>query len=213
MKVSKLLLSIALSCVTCLSGCSPSGHAVNTTSVGETAINFPRPTSSAQLVELPEYNSEYNEIANTLLVLSMEMPEVLASTISGFPSIATELCGTSDPLEIEQQLEGEGGGDLQKMLVGALALILTDEHTVFGSCEYTGDVQMLGLHLDSEPSDSSSLAPSDVSLVWYTEHLDKHPECLSITVLVADPADQSSHYEVAAFWLHGGLQRFEPPQI
>lgn len=211
--IAKLLLSSALSCAICLSGCSSGGHTTNTTATSETAISFPQSVSSAQLIELSENNSEYNEIANALLVLSMEMPEVLASTISGFPSIATEFCGTSDPLEIEQQLEGEGGRDLQKTLVGALAVILTDKYTVYNFCQYAGDVQMLGLHLDPELSDKSDPGPSDVSLVWYTEHLDQYPNCLSITALVADPDDHSSSYEMAVFWIHGGMQRFELPQV
>lgn len=143
------------------------------------------------------------EVQQALLEICTNQPEVLASTISAFPSVITEVAGISetDPIALDDLMDGEDGADVQLSLLRALRLLLENPGVSYQYGNYTGTGDLLCLRARDPNADPS---PSNLELVW-TQFEMKNTKILTITANYDDRIKETGY-----FYLAGGFQRFKP---
>lgn len=138
-----------------------------------------------------------NEMAEACL-----KPEVLASTLSAFPSLITRLkIPVSDPIELEKYLENLAQDHRELILIGLWGM-LEDEGTteiMFGKT--SGDSDMLGMEMIDE---DGPLDSSNHRLVWVKRRFDEALQ-VRVTYFVDDETE-----EVGYFDLERGFNRCVP---
>lgn len=114
-----------------------------------------------------------NDAANALYRLCYEQPEVLASTMSAFPSV-TGLEGLSvdHPIELDQAIEAADGKIVQETLLAKLKALLEADTTqvVFGY--WSGPTKMIYMVKRDENAEAS---PANMTLQWEDVMLEDEP--------------------------------------
>lgn len=166
--------------------------------------------------------SNTSESADQLYRLCTMQPEVLASTMSAFPTVVTEVLGLNDadPLALEAVLEGENGGELQLDMLGVLKSLMANPGVKYRFANYTGACDLLYLsecepvvNLEALPNQNSSENQqnsstksdiADLALVWGKTTLS------DAKVLVMSATYDNNVTETGYFYLKGGFQRLLP---
>lgn len=148
---------------------------------------------------LPQSSAE--TAANELYAASASQPEVLASTLSGFPK-ALYAAGIEavDATELDALMDSANGGEIQVQLLDVLFELLSDVDTEYRYTEWTGSVNMLYM---AQRDPNAVPSPSNVYLYWEKTAL-TNTKVLAITV-TTDGTTETAYY-----YLAGGFQRFTP---
>lgn len=145
---------------------------------------------------------DYNEAANALYQECYEQPEVLASTLSAFPTAVHE-CGltSANPAAIDNAMDTPNGGDLQKQLLDKLGDLLERPNTQYRLTKWSGTANMLFMM----PRDSdAALTPMNMMLYWDRVQYQDH-SLLAVAVQYDDDTVEYGYFD-----LNGGFQRFVP---
>lgn len=151
-------------------------------------------------------SSEYAEVVNALYKICHEQPEVLAATISAFPKqLQRNGVTVSDPkaapMNLDEMMNGENGGDVQLLLLVLLHNILEDPQTKFAFAEWSGPANILCM-AKHDPDGPDSM--ENFYLYWEETNLE------DAKVLGIVTGEDSRDHEFAYFDLAGGFQRFVP---
>lgn len=131
--------------------------------------------------------------ADELLNICINQPESLAAVVSVFPnSFKAAGLTETNPLAIEELLESDGGGDLQKELVGALSLILDHPSTEYAYGKFSGSALTLDMCIRDENLD---ITPENVYLAWSAIELDNSP-ALIVTIHVKDCEPETGIFDL-----------------
>ncbi len=145
---------------------------------------------------------DYSEAANTLYEQCYNQPEVLASTLSAFPTAVHE-CGlaSANPAAIDNAMDTPSGGALQQQLLDKLGDLLERPSTQYRFAEWSGAANMLCMNQRDE---NGPLTPENMMLFWDRAYLQDH-SLLAVAVQYDDDT-----VEIGYFDLDGGFQRFVP---
>lgn len=178
------LLVIAMSAVTAGCGSADSG--------------MPKLSKSSEVKQ----SDKLWQAINALYESCYNQPEVMVATLSAFPSLAEE-CGftSSDPLEMDEELNSPEGGEIQQRSRKILADFLEDPSTEYGFAKWTGKADMLGMDM-KDPQ--GGLTPQNMILLWTTL------DAKDANVLILSHQASDNSREVGYFYIEGGFQRFIP---
>lgn len=193
MKLSRLLsVLIALLLTLCLTACQqPSAES--------SPSSMPFGEDSSALAE----KDDFNAAANALYRVCHDQPEALASTMSAFPRhLQAAGIETTDPIELDNLMDGENGEEVQQALLEQLKLLLESDDAQLAFSDWDGPVQMLGMRVRDG---DQPITPPNVELFWYDVDLSED-DCVFAVSVGSDPADKEFGY----FYLTGGFQRFVP---
>lgn len=143
------------------------------------------------------------EARQALLELCASQPEVLAATVSAFPSVITDVAGLSetDPIALDELMDGENAADTQLALLQTLRLLLDAPGVSYQYGKYSGTGDLLYLRM-RDPN--AKLDPSNLELVW------DQAEMKNAKVLIVTANYDDRIREVGYFYLAGGFQRLKP---
>lgn len=147
---------------------------------------------------------EFQETANALYQECLMRPETLAATISAFPQKLQQIdIENSDPIYLDDLLDGENGGDVQLAMLGLLKEILEDSGVSLAFLKkWSGQADLLCVgRRDPEAPDS----PSNTGLYW------SETELKDERIFVVSIEASSAQYESAYFLIEdGNFQRVVP---
>lgn len=145
---------------------------------------------------------EFSEAANELYRVCFQQPEVLAATMSAFPQhLRTIGIEDADPAHLDDLIDSENGGEIQRVLLDLLKELLEDPNTQFAFAEWSGQVDMIYMdQRDPDAPDSSS----NYYLYWETTKLN------NAKIFGMEIGNTPEQREFAYFYLDGGFQRFVP---
>lgn len=150
-------------------------------------------------LDCTELYGDDNALANALYERCHEQPEMLAATVSAYPTLLQN-CGIaqSDALEIDQILDNDSrGGEIQQQLLDALKAMLESGEVSYdyGYCDrfYTNMLYSI-----ATTTSGQSLTAKDVNLIWVPVNMSGQAYC-TIT---------NQNGETGYFSLDMALQRF-----
>lgn len=140
----------------------------------------------------------YADGLSALYESCFNMPEVLASTMSAFPTAAHE-CGveSANPAAIDNSLDG----DMQTALLDKLSELIENPKTEFRYAKWSGKANMLFM-MPRDGTDETN--PDTMMLFWDAVTVSDH-SLLAIAVTY-----ENGDTEYGYFDLNGGFQRFVP---
>lgn len=108
---------------------------------------------------------DVEELKLQLFEACQAMPEVLAATMSAFPSILEEATiKTSDPIELDNLMDGGDGGEIQATLLKCFVELLASEDTEIEFGLTSGRVDMTFAR-ERNP-EAESYAPANIEICW-----------------------------------------------
>ncbi len=131
-------------------------------------------------------------------------PEVMISAISAFPEICQELgYETIDPIEMDDSLDSEGGGELQDATLSALKELLESADTDVVLASYSGTIEVLSL---IQRDTAAPVTPENMTLYWEEMSIEDDTSVLA----VSRERNDGTGKDFAYFLMDYQYQRFIP---